>query len=230
MRFFEVKAKAAVLLFPLAASLVLSAQVTFRGGTSLVHVETDVREKSGRVITGLTMQDFRVLDEGKPQPLRALFRDDQPLDLVLMLDVSHSMAKDVATLTNSVTPIFSILRKGDRVAVFAFDEFANQIAILTDDSGAIARAIERVASARFRGHTAIQPSIRQVAERLSGDPPSERRLAILIVTDNIAIPSSRDHEALRALWTADASLYGLIVTTSCKVCLAASGEARLQLG
>lgn len=58
----------------LAAALALAAlgqqtQVVFRATTNLVIVDVFVRDRSGKEITGLTKEDFTVLEDGKPQQI-----------------------------------------------------------------------------------------------------------------------------------------------------------------
>jgi VWFA-related protein len=42
---------------------------TFKAGTSLVEVDIIARDKDGRFVSGLTADDFEVLEEGKPQAI-----------------------------------------------------------------------------------------------------------------------------------------------------------------
>ena len=42
---------------------------TLRVNTRLVYVDVLVRDKSGNVVRGLTLEDFKILEDGKPQPV-----------------------------------------------------------------------------------------------------------------------------------------------------------------
>jgi VWFA-related protein len=46
---------------------------TFRSATSLVEVDIIVKDKDGRFVSGLTADDFEVLEEGKPQPIQHFY-------------------------------------------------------------------------------------------------------------------------------------------------------------
>ena len=46
---------------------------TFRSSTSLVEVDVIVKDKEGRFVSGLTADDFEVLEEGKPQPIQHFY-------------------------------------------------------------------------------------------------------------------------------------------------------------
>ena len=58
----------AILLAGLAAQ-----QPTFKSTTSLVEVDIIARDKDGRFVSGLTSDDFEVLEEGKPQAIQHFY-------------------------------------------------------------------------------------------------------------------------------------------------------------
>lgn len=65
--------------------------VTFRTGVSLVHVDAEVLAEDGHILTGFHREDFRVFDERKEQPILQFAAEEQPLDLILLFDISGSM-------------------------------------------------------------------------------------------------------------------------------------------
>jgi Ca-activated chloride channel family protein len=76
-----------------AASFALRAQQpVFRGSSDVVRVFVTVTDKSGRLVTSLNRDNFEVRDEGKPQPITQFDNTPQPVGLIVMLDVSGSMA------------------------------------------------------------------------------------------------------------------------------------------
>ena len=75
---------------------------TFQTGISLVHVDAEVLAKNGRVLTGFSKGDFRVFDEG----------EEQPLDLVLLIDISRSMRHQVQKVAAAAHQALKELRTG----------------------------------------------------------------------------------------------------------------------
>ena len=74
------------------ATILAAAQLpTFRTGISEIHVDVGVVNRDGRSITGRTKSDFRVFDEGQEQTLTGFVAEEQPLDIILLFDVSGSM-------------------------------------------------------------------------------------------------------------------------------------------
>src|SRR4026209_1119596 len=89
-----------ILLLASAASAVPSAaqqgeSPVFRAGVSLVKVDTQVVDHNGRVVSRLTAAGFRIYDNGQPQKIAHFGADAEPLDLLLLLDVSGSMHKNL---------------------------------------------------------------------------------------------------------------------------------------
>ena len=58
----------AIILIGLASVMAAQQPSTFRVNTRLVEVDVVVRSKD-RAVTGLTKNDFRILDNGKPQSI-----------------------------------------------------------------------------------------------------------------------------------------------------------------
>ena len=75
------------------------AQQTFRTEVDLVHFGVVVTDKQGAPITGLTADDFEVMEEGKPQTIKFFAAGDPetapPLHLGFLLDTSGSMEEDI---------------------------------------------------------------------------------------------------------------------------------------
>jgi VWFA-related protein len=93
---------------------------TFTARVSLVHVDVGVTGSDGRILTGLSQDDFRVLDEGQAQVITGFLAEEQPLDLILLFDISRSMRIQVANIARAAREAFRELRQGDRVAVMTF--------------------------------------------------------------------------------------------------------------
>jgi hypothetical protein len=65
---------------------------TFKTGVSDVRVDVQVTN-GDKLIQDLSKSDFSVSDEGQPQSIVSFAHGDEPLNLILLLDVSGSMQK-----------------------------------------------------------------------------------------------------------------------------------------
>ena len=198
----------------LASSVLGSNQdaPVFRTGVALVHVDAEVIE-DGRTLTGFTQDDFRVFDERKQQPVLHFSADQEPLDLILLFDVSGSMRAVVASVAAATRQGLQELRPGDRVCVMVFNSRSREVAPFTEDLDAVERTIhDQVLGSKFGGGTLIQAAVDAAALRFMHEPRNQRRRAVLIVTDNMGMRTRREQTVVRDFWEADALLSGLIVS------------------
>ena len=97
-------------------------QLFFSAETSLVIVPLVVRDRRGRFVDGLTRDDFAVLEDGVPQDIRFFETVDVPLDLVLALDFSSSMAPVADRLKRAAARFVSALAGSGSLSVIAFND------------------------------------------------------------------------------------------------------------
>lgn len=180
---------------------------------SLVHVDAEVVE-DGRVINGFTKDDFRILDEGKPQPIVQFSTGELPLDLILVFDISGSMHPLISEVAAASQRALKELRQGDRVAVMVFTFRNRELAPFTEDLEAVRKTIEvDLMREKFRGGTAIRSAVDAAAKRFMTESRTERRRAVLVVTDNYGVPNRSEKSVVRNFWEADALLSGLILSS-----------------
>ena len=99
------------------------SQPVFRGRGDTVRVFATVLDRDGRLVTNLAQNDFEVRDDGKPQPITLFDNSPQPIRIVVMLDVSGSMAGNLSLLRTASEALFDRLRSDDlaRVGTFGKD-------------------------------------------------------------------------------------------------------------
>jgi VWFA-related protein len=185
---------------------------TFKTGVSLVHMDAEVVAADGRILTGFVKDDFRILDDGKEQPILHFSAGEDPLDLILLFDISGSMRPKTEEVAAAAGDAVQELRPGDRVAIMAFNSRSSVVLPFTDDLDRVQRSIrEDILGLRFGGGTLIQRAVSDAAARFRGESRTQRRRAVLIVTDDFGIRTKSDATVIRELWEADALLTALIV-------------------
>lgn len=150
--------------------------------SALVNTHVSVRDGSGRSISGLTKDDFTVLDDGKEQPIIYFSQEaNQPLRMALVVDRSRSVEKVLALAQAAASDFFSsVLRPGrDQACLVAFDSSAYLTQDFTDDPNALAGALSRLTAA---GGTSMFDAIYKTSrDKLSGTDQARR--VILLITD-----------------------------------------------
>ena len=124
----------------------------FRSRADLVTV--DVLVTSGRrVLSGLSAGDFELLDNGVPQSIQQLYVEQLPLNVIMVLDTSASVAGErLEFLKKGALAVVDKLRPQDRAAIVAFSEQLGLQAPLNGDRSALRDAI---AALRVGGSTAL---------------------------------------------------------------------------
>lgn len=208
----------AVLLFLLLAIPLLAQQPAdqeaplFRAGVSLVRVDAQVVGRNDRTIQGLQQEDFRVFDNNQPVEIAYFGRENEPLDILLLLDVSGSMRRSLEDMANSARAALHQLHGGDRVAVMLFARRTDVMRELTADFVVVEDDLRDAVRVNNLGSsTLINPSIVAGAQWIARQEKRGRR-AILIVTDNEGLNYQiNDETVLRELYQADTVLNAIVV-------------------
>jgi len=193
--------------------MVLPGQETpvFRAGVTLVRVDAQVVER-GRAVTDLAAADFEVFDDGRPRRIAHFGREAEPLDLVLLLDVSGSMHRFLGELATTAQAALAALHEDDRAAVMLFARRATVREEFTADFAEVAREMRTAVNDQsLGGGTTIYASIIAASEYLAKQPRRGRR-AVLIVTDNLSLNYRvTDEDVIRALYGADTVLNAILI-------------------
>ena len=122
--------------FWMAACLVPSlclGQPAFRADVHLVNIGFSVRDTGGKLVTGLTQDDFEVLEDGVPQKIAFFARsEDVPLTLGLVVDLSGSQGSFLKPHERDLrTFLRAALTPKDRAFLVCF---ANRLRLVADFS------------------------------------------------------------------------------------------------
>jgi Ca-activated chloride channel family protein len=111
----------------------------FRAATQTVPVFTTVIGPDGRLVTNLSRDDFEVYDDGKPQPITVFGNDVQPISIVVMLDTSGSMVRNVRLLREASVQLFTHLLPADKARVGSFGDRITVSPRFTNDANELIR-------------------------------------------------------------------------------------------
>lgn len=175
-----------------------AAQPVFRSGASVVALNVTVTDGK-RFVGGLRSEDFAVFEDNVPQRVQFFEAKDVPLDLILLLDTSASMADKMEVVHEAAVGFLRTLRDGDRGAVVAFSDSVNVLQTLTADRALLDAAVKRTGA---RGGTALNNAI-YVALNHFGRRASQgtdlRRQAIAVLSDGADTSSLISIEDVLAL-------------------------------
>jgi Ca-activated chloride channel family protein len=172
-----------------------------------------VLDEHNRPAPDLPRAVFEVYEEDAPQKIEVFEPEtQQPLDLVLMIDASLSTFIDMAVEKEAAAHfIRQVLRSGDRLSVYEFDENVTQLAGFSNDVPLLQSAVRRITEG---AGTSLYDAVyvgAQALERRS----LERRRIIVMVTDAGETTSQLDFDAARReAVRAGALLYTVVIRPS----------------
>jgi Ca-activated chloride channel homolog len=144
-------------------------------------VTVDVLVMNGRrPVTGLTLADFELLDNGVPQSLQQLYLEQLPLNLIMVLDVSFSVEGErLTSLKKGAASVVDRLRPSDRAAVVSFSHRLGLQAALTSDRERLKTSI---AALEPSGSTALRDA---AYAGLALRATSQARTLLLLFSDGV---------------------------------------------
>lgn len=171
--------------------------------TSEVMLPVTVRDSTGRLITGLTRNDFRVFEDNREQPLRDLALRQVPVDAVLMLDTSSSVARNLDDFRRAALGFAGRLGPDDRLCLIKFDDTVLLLQDWTKSRFQFQRSLNRLVPGMF---TRFNDALLLAAREQYGSSRSRR--AIIVLTDGIDSGRGTTLEtAFRALLEAQVTVY-----------------------
>jgi VWFA-related protein len=180
---------------------------TIHVDVNLVMVDTTVKTKAGKIMADLKKDDFEIREDGVAQKIDVFSRDELPLNVALVLDLSDSIGPFLTPLRNAATTALAALKPEDEVALFTFSTEAVLRVPFTKDK---TRLAEQISTFQARGATNINDGIFVAAQYLLTAPPKGRRVIILISDD---VGTSAGGQGTRDIVTetiaADSVLYNL---------------------
>ena len=180
---------------------------TIRVDVNLVVLDATVKTKDGQIMDNLKKEDFAVREDGVTKKIELFSRDELPLNVALVLDLSDSIEPFLSPLRDAAATTLAALKPDDEVALFTFSTEAELREPLSKDKSRIA---EEISSFKAGGATNINDGIFVAAEYLLRSAPKGRRVIILISDD---VGTDAGAQGTRDIVTetiaADAALYNL---------------------
>jgi VWFA-related protein len=168
----------------------------FKTGVELVNVTATVTDASGRFVSGLTKDDFRVYDEGQPQPITHFSSERVPVSLGIVLDTSGSMDGEKMHAAREALDrfLFQLLDSQDEVFLYRFDNSPELVEGWTNDKRRISDSLGRI---QPRGGTALYDTVAE-AVRMA-QQGRNRKKAVVIISDGNDTSSHTDVFSVKQL-------------------------------
>ena len=197
---------ALLLLLTTAIPAAQPAQFKVEVAVDLVHVNFSATDRKGRMIPGLTAEDFTIEEDGKLQKVTLFARErDLPLTLALLIDVSPSVSTVFEEEKYTASAFLrSVLGPRDLALVIAFDRWVTLVQDFTEDVPSLTSAIESLSL--LKGGTSLYDAVFLAAdEKLARETG---RKAIVLISDGEDTTSQFSlSKAMIAAHKSDAVIY-----------------------
>jgi VWFA-related protein len=183
----------------------------FSSKIEAVRVDVLVTDGSKPVV-GLGREDFEILDNGVPQAVDLVSFDEVPLNVILALDMSDSVAGErLDRLRDGGSKVLAALKSGDQAALVTFSHAVQLGARLTSDVASVQSALAETGGS---GQTALIDG--SYAGIMVGESDAGRAL-LIVFSDGVDTSSwLRADAVLDTARRADVVVYGVSVVSRLK--------------
>jgi Ca-activated chloride channel homolog len=212
----ERRVKLFVVTVVIVVSVVCSLSVTpsaqsprFRSRVITIPVTVTVTDSAGRLITGLTRDDFEVYEDGIREPITQFTDQRVPVSLGVVLDSSDSMRGEAIVDARGAVDRFvgELLQSDDEAFVATFNHSPRSV---TPWKKPPATLINVLAQTRPTGGTAVYDAL--VAFSPLFEQRTNTRAAMVVVSDGADTASDRTLQQARdALRRSDAFVYAIAI-------------------
>src|SRR5690242_15801961 len=166
--------------------------------TTEILLPVTVRDSQGRLVNNLARGDFRVFEDSSEQPLSDIALRQVPVDAVLMVDASSSVANNLDDFRRAAEGFADRLAEDDRISLIKFDDRVELLQDWTKSRFQLKRALNRIEPGMF---TRFNDALMLTSREQFG-PATKSRRAAIILSDGI--------DSGRGATTLEAALQALI--------------------
>jgi Ca-activated chloride channel homolog len=168
----------------------------FRTGVELINVNATVTDQTGRFVSGLRQDDFRVYQDDQPQPITHFNSERVPVSLGILLDTSGSMeGEKMAAARDALNSFLAQLTDpDDEVFLYRFDASPMLVEGWTKDKRRVSYELDRI---HPRGGTALYDAVAEAIPLAQSG--HNRKKAIVIISDGNDTSSRTDIVSLKQL-------------------------------
>jgi VWFA-related protein len=186
------------------------AQARFAASADLVVLSATAVDGKGRPVHDLRAEEFRVFEEGRPQPIRHFVQGPElAARLLLLMDASGSMNTELKTTSARMAAyqLLDTLPAEDQVALAGFDHKYWGIVAFTTERAKVKEAFDEVAPF---GSTALHDALDKAAYDIASH--GEGRRAVVVITDGVDTASRKTPDEVIARSRAlDVPIYAISV-------------------
>jgi Ca-activated chloride channel family protein len=181
----------------------------FRTAVELTSITATVRDEDGRLVTGLTKDDFELYEDGVLQTITQFTNERVPVSLAVLLDVSDSMFGQRIVRARTAVSHFlgELLDPADEFLIVAFNHRPFFLSSWTRDRSRLTSMLEPIKpTGGTAAYDAVLAAVPQFAVR------GNQRGALVLISDGADTASDASLRDVRsALLRTDAFAYAIAI-------------------
>ena len=191
----------------IALRLVAQEDKPLRLDVKLVSLFVNVTDQKGAIIGGLTKDDFKITEDGRPQTIAVFERQSElPLNLTLAIDTSSSTYKDRYIEQQAAKRfVRALIRPQDQMSVIQFNTYVDQLSGFTNNVAQIDRGLDHM---RGAGGTALYDAIYLGSKGLGSK--DGRKILVLVTDGGDTVKGSTYDDALEQALRNEVMIYSII--------------------
>jgi VWFA-related protein len=163
------------------------AAPVIRVSSELVVVDVLVEnKKTGAPIGNLEAKDFEVTEDGAPQQITYFSRDQLPLSVVFLFDLTETVQPILKPLAEGAFEILGHLKPQDQVAIMVFSSHTELLQGFTIDRQLASAAVRKASEMSSGEGTFIHEDMYEAVEQALNSTPPETRRVLVWLTDGTA--------------------------------------------
>jgi Ca-activated chloride channel family protein len=162
----------------LPAVIIRTPGLPFADTSEVDGVQVTVTVTSdGKFVPGLSRSAFRIWEDGRPQTISSFVSEDVPLELIVAVDVSGSMADAMPKVKSAVKEFLVAVPLENQATVMSFSDYVITVARKTTTLDERLRAVDRLSAL---GATSLYDAIAKGIETLG---QQAGRKALVVFSD-----------------------------------------------
>jgi Ca-activated chloride channel homolog len=193
--------------FVFALRLAAQEDRPLRLDVKLVSLFVNVTDQKGAIIGGLTKDDFKITEDGRPQTISIFERQSEmQLNLTLAIDTSSSTYKDRYIEQQAAKKfVHAMMRPQDQMSVLEFDTFVTELTGFTNKVALIDHGLDHM---RGEGGTALYDTIYLGSKSLGSK--DGRKVLVLVTDGGDTVKGSTYDDALEQALRNEVMIYSII--------------------
>jgi Ca-activated chloride channel family protein len=195
------------LILGVALRLAAQEDKPLRLDVKLVSLFVNVTDQKGAIVGGLSKDDFKITEDGRPQTITIFERQSEmPLNLTLAIDTSSSTYKDRYIEQQAAKKfVHAMMRPQDQMSVLEFDTFVTELTGFTNKVALIDHGLDHM---RGEGGTALYDAIYLGSKSLGNK--DGRKVLILVTDGGDTVKGSTYDDALEQALRNEVMIYSII--------------------